>query len=120
MIDRSFHGNISVNFVRSVIFHNADLGKAFDKRKSLELKLDDAKLEHESFRNLLDSSKSEHASVSKMLSSARARLANLDTLEQKTIKLEAENAQLRYDAATSRQDIDGLQRDVAELEELKA
>ena len=54
-----------------------------------------------------------------MLASAKARLAELDNLEHKVIKLEAENAQLTHDARLAQQEVEVLQRDVAELEELK-
>ncbi|MDH3747976.1 MAG: hypothetical protein OER97_07185 [Gammaproteobacteria bacterium] len=106
-------------FNKAGAFYKGELEKAFDKRKSLELKIDDAKLEHESLRNLLEATKSEHASVNKMLTSAKARLSNLDALEQKSIVLEAENAQLRHDAALTKQEIEGLQRNVAELDKLQ-
>jgi predicted flap endonuclease-1-like 5' DNA nuclease len=54
-----------------------------------------------------------------MLASAQNRLGNLDALERDVIRLEAENAQLKHDASTTKQEIEVLQRDVAELDELK-
>jgi predicted flap endonuclease-1-like 5' DNA nuclease len=54
-----------------------------------------------------------------MLKAAQRRLDNLDSLERKAINLEAENAQLRHDAANVQAEIEALQRDVEELEELK-
>jgi predicted flap endonuclease-1-like 5' DNA nuclease len=95
------------------------LTKAFERRRSVEIKLDDARAEQDSFANLLRSSVSEKESVNKMLSAAKRRLDNIDELEQKSIELEAENAQLKHDAIITRQDIEVLQRDVEELEELK-
>jgi predicted flap endonuclease-1-like 5' DNA nuclease len=106
-------------FVKSREFYKGELAKSFEKRKALEAKIDDAKLEHESFANLLQSSRSEHESVNRMLASARVRLDNLDALEQKAIRLEAENAQLNHDATLAKQEIETLQRDVAEMDELK-
>lgn len=106
-------------FVKSAEFYKGELAKAFEKRKTLEVSLDNAKLEHESFSNLLRASQSEHVSVNKMFASAKNRLANLDALEQDVIKLQAENAQLRHDASRTNQEIEVLQRDVAELDELK-
>ena len=106
-------------FIKSRDFYKAELTKAFEKRKALEIKFDNAKAEHESFSNLLTSARSEHESVNKMLESARKRLANLDALEQDVIKLEAENAQLKHDAAGTRLEIEALRRDVEEIEELK-
>ena len=85
----------------------------------LETKIDNAKLEHESLSNLLEASRSEHESVNKMLASTQIRLGNLDALERNVIELEAENAQLRHDATRTKQEIEALQRDVAELDELK-
>ena len=106
-------------FVKSGEFYKSELKKSFEKRKAMEDKLRDANLEHESFSNLLQSSRSEHESVNKMLAAAQTRLDNLDALEQKVIELEAENAQLNHDASLSQQEVETLQRDVAEMDELK-
>lgn len=106
-------------FLKSREFYKAELAKSFEKRKELESKLDEAKHDHESFANLLASSRSEHESVNKMLASAQNRMRHLDSLEDNVIRLEAENAQLNHDATLSKQEIDVLRRDLAELEELK-
>jgi len=106
-------------FIKSGDVYKRELAKAFEKRKALELKIENARSEHESFSNLLQASRSEQESVNKMLDSARNRLANLDQLEQKVIELEAENAQLNHDAIVVKQEKDALRRDVAELDELK-
>ena len=106
-------------FIKSGDFYKAELTKSFEKRQAVEVKLDNAKAEYESFRNQLTSSRSEHESANKMLDSARARLDNLDELEQQVIDLEASNAQLRHDAILEKQEIEILRRDIAELEELK-
>ncbi len=110
---------LEAEFVKAGEFYKGELGKAIDKRKGLESKLDDAKLEHESLSNLLQASRSEHESVSKMLTAAQTRLDNLDAMEQKVIELEAQNAQFRHDTTLLQQEIAALQRDVAELDELK-
>jgi predicted flap endonuclease-1-like 5' DNA nuclease len=110
---------IQTEFLKSRDFYKAELTKAFERRKAVEIKLDDSKAEHDSFTNLLHSSVSEKDSVNKMLSAAQRRLDNLDALEQKAIGLEAENAQLKHDAAIAQQGIEVLQRDVEELDELK-
>ena len=112
--------DLDAEFAKAGAFYKGELEKAFDKRKTLELKIDNAKLEHESLSNLLEASKSEHASVSNMLASAKSRLSNLDALEQKSVELEADNAQLRHDAALKKQEIASLQRNVAELDKLQA
>lgn len=111
--------DLEAEFTKAGEFYKGELEKAFDKRRSLETKMADAKLEHESLSNLLEASRSEHESVNKMLNAAQTRLDNLDVLEQKVIVLEAENAQLRHDAAGTQQEIEVLRRDVAELDELK-
>ncbi|MDA0707000.1 MAG: hypothetical protein O2907_09800 [Proteobacteria bacterium] len=110
---------IQSEFLKSRAFYKSELAKAFEKRKAVEIKLDDARAEQDSFTNLLQSSVSEKESVNKMLKAAQRRLDNLDSLEQKAISLEAENAQLRHDAATAQAEIEGLQRDVEELADLK-
>jgi len=106
-------------FVKSGEFYKNELKKSFEKRKLVEVKLDQAKAEQDSFHNLLTASRSEQESVNKILASAQARLDNLESLEKTVIELEAENAQLKHDTARAKQEIDALQRDVAELEELK-
>jgi predicted flap endonuclease-1-like 5' DNA nuclease len=110
---------LQTEFLKSSEFYKGELKKSFEKRKELNEKLHDAKLEHESFSNLLQSSRSEKDSVNKMLDAAQTRLDNLDALEQKVIELEAENAQLNHDATLAQQEIETLLRDVGELDELK-
>jgi predicted flap endonuclease-1-like 5' DNA nuclease len=111
--------DLQTEFIKSGDFYKSELAKSFEIRKALAAKVEDAKMDHESFSNLLQSSRSEHESVNKMLASARKRLGNLDALEQKAIELEAENAQLNHDATLIQQEIETLQRDVAEMDELK-
>lgn len=113
-------GELEAEFVKSGDFYKGELGKALEKRKSLESKLEDAKAEQGSLANLLNAARAESASVNKMLVAAQTRLDNLDDLERKAIALEAENAELRHDASNLQREIQALQRDVAELEELKA
>ncbi len=110
---------LQAEFIKSGEFYKGELVKSFEKRKLLEAKVGNAMLEHESFSNLLQASRSEHKSVNKMLSSARTRLEGLDSMEQSVIELEAENAQLKHDAARTKQETEALQRDIAELNELK-
>ncbi len=106
-------------FIKSGDFYKSELAKSFEKRKAVEIKFENSKSEYESFRNLLQASRSEHESVNKMLLSAQARLANLDTLEQSVIALEAENAQLKHDNLRTRQENEALQREMSEQEDLK-
>jgi len=110
---------LQAEFVKSAEFYKGELKKAFEKRKMLEASVNNAKLEHDSYNNLLQASRSEHESVNKMLASAQNRLGDLESLEQDSIRLEAENAELRHDASRTRQEIEALQRDVAEMDELK-
>jgi predicted flap endonuclease-1-like 5' DNA nuclease len=111
--------DIQTEFLKSRDFYKNELIKAFERRKALEIKLDDARAEQDSFTNLLKSSASEKASVNNMLNAAQRRLDNMDALEHKVIKLEADNAQLTHNAATAKREIEILQRDVDELEDLK-
>jgi len=110
---------LEAEFRKAGEFYKGELAKSLDKRKSLDAKLDDALAEHESLSNLLQAAQHEKESVNKMLAAAQTRLDNLDAMEQKVIGLEAENAQLRHDAARMSQEVEVLERDVAELEELK-
>ena len=111
--------DLQTEFIKSGDFYKAELAKSFEKRQLVEAKLKNSKLEQESFNNLLHASRSERESVNNMLSAAKNRLDNLDELEQNVIQLEAENAQLTHDAALTKQEVEALQRDLAELEELK-
>jgi predicted flap endonuclease-1-like 5' DNA nuclease len=106
-------------FIKSRQFYKGELTKSFQRRKDVEDKLGKARADQESFSNLLSSSQSEHESVNKMLASSKKRLGHMDLLEQDVIRLEAENAQLNHDATLVRQEIETLQRDVAEMDELK-
>ena len=110
---------LQAEFIKSGDFYKSELAKSFEKRKVLEAKVSNAMLEHESFSNLLQASRSEHESVNKMLDSAQTRLGGLDTMEQSVIELEAENAQLKHDATLAQQEVETLQRDIAELDGLK-
>ena len=110
---------VNEEFKKAGAFYKNELQKAFEKRRDLEARYDDAKAEHESLSNLLAASRAETKSVNKMLNAAQARLENIDAMEQKVIGLEAENAQLRHDKAAAIQDVESLQREVGEIEELK-
>lgn len=110
---------LQTEFVKSGDFYKSELRKAFEKRTALEEKLENSKFEYRSFSNLLNASRSEHESVNKMLGAAKKRLENLDALERNVIALEAENAELKHEAALTRQENDALRRDVFEQEELK-
>lgn len=111
--------DVEAEFLKSGEFYKGELAKAFEKRKSLETKLDDSRAEQDSLNNLLRAAKSESESVNKMLAAAQTRLDNLDDLERKAIALEAENAQLRHDASGVQLEVEALKRDLGELEELK-
>ena len=110
---------LQTQFIKSGDFYKSELTKAFERRRALEEKIENSNAEYESFSNLLQASRTEHESVNKMLAAAKARLENLDLLEHNVIALEAENAQLKHDAAMTRQEVDALKRDVSEQEELK-
>jgi len=111
--------DLQSEFLKSRAFYVGELKKSFEKRKVLEDKLKNAFKENESARNLLDSSRSAQDSVNKMLEAARTRLENLDALEENVIRLESQNAQLHLDLTLAKQEIDALNRDVAEQEELR-
>ena len=107
-------------FVKASDFYKGQLESAIEQRPALERKIDDAKLENESLRNLLMSAKAEYESVSNLLASSQSRLENMDSIEQKAMSLEADNADLRQAAALAKREAEALQRDVAEMDALKA
>ncbi len=106
-------------FVKAGEFYKGELVKSFEKRKVLEEKVENARLEQESLNKILESSFSEHGSADNMIAAAKLRLGQLDVLERNVNKLEAENAQLSDDATRTKQEYEALQRDVAELDELR-
>ena len=110
---------LETEFGKSREFYKGQLMSAFEQRKSLERKVDDAKREHESLSNLLDSAKAEHASVNNLLATAQSRLEGLDALEQQLIALEADNAQLKHDVDIATRQAESAKRDSAELSVLR-
>jgi len=76
-------------------FYKGQLDTAVGQRTEFERKIDHTNSENESLRNLLMSTKSEHEAVSDLLTTTQSRLKILDAVEQRTISLEAENAELR-------------------------
>ncbi len=111
---------LQTEFVKAGTFYKGQLKSAFDQRKALERKIDDAKLEHESLDNQLMSARSEHESVSNLMASAQSRLENMEALEKKVISLDADNAQLKHEAILAARETQSLRRDVAEMDALKA
>ncbi len=106
-------------FVKAGEFYKGELVKSFEKRKVLEEKVENARLEQESLNKILESSFSEHGSADNMIAAAKLRLGQLDVLERNFKKLEAENAQLSDDATRAKQKNEALERDVTELDELR-
>jgi predicted flap endonuclease-1-like 5' DNA nuclease len=106
-------------FIKSREFYKGELTKSFERRKDIEEKLERSRAEQQSFATLLASSQTEQESVNRMLASVQKRLGQMDLLEQDVIRLEADKAQLNHDYTLARQEIENLQRDVAELDELK-
>ena len=116
---REQFAELEAEFIKAGEFYKGELEKGFEKRKVLEAKLDDARAEQDSLRNLLDASRAEHQSVTNMLASAQNQLDSLDDVEQKVITLEADNAHLKHESTLAQQEIEALKRDVVELEALK-
>ncbi len=111
---------LQTEFVKAREFYKGELVISFEKRKVLEKKIENARLEQESFTNLLESSILEHGgSANKMIVAAQIRLGQLGVLERNLNKLEAENTQLRDDATQTKHEYEALERQVAELDELK-
>jgi len=111
---------LQTEFAKAGTFYKSQLESAFHQRKALERKIDDAKSEHESLNNQIMSARSEHESVSNLLASAQSRLENMEALEKKVISLDADNAQLKHEAALAARETQLLKRDVAEMNALKA
>jgi len=110
---------LQTEFDRACQFYKGELLKSLEKRKVLEEKIEHARLEQESFTKLVESSILEHGSSDKMIAAAQLRLGQLDVLERNVNKLEAENAQLRDDAIRIKREYEALEKDLAELDELR-
>ena len=106
-------------FAKARDFYKAQIESGVEQRKTLERKMEDARSEQESLNNLLASARTEHESVSNLLATAQSRLENLDTLEQKVISLEADNAQLRHEMTLAQKETESLRRDLADMNALK-
>ena len=111
--------DLETEFEKAGHFYKGELAKAFEKRKTVEAKLDDLKAERKSLTNLLDASKLENESVTRALDSAQRRLDNLDEVERNAIRFEAENAELRHETARIKQEMESLKRDAREMDALK-
>lgn len=116
---RSRVRDLETEFTKSRDFYKGQLMSAFEQRKLLERKVDDAKSEHESLNNLLTSARSEHESVSNMLATAKVRLESLEGLESQLISLEADNAELKHDIATANREAHSAQRNAEEIETIR-
>ena len=112
--------DLQTEYEKAGNLYKGELAKAFEKRKTVEAKLDDLKAERESLTNLLEASKIENESVTRALDSAQRRLDNLDEIERNANRFQAENAELRLDAARMQQEMASLRRDARELDALKA
>ena len=110
---------LQTEFEKAGEFYKGELVKSFEKRKGLEEKVKEARSEQESFAKLVKSSVLEHGSTDNMIAAAQIRLGQLEVLERNVIKLEAENAQLNDDARRMNLENEALERDVAELDELR-
>ena len=111
---------LTEEFEKSREFYKGQLANAVEQRKEQDRRIEDLKSEQESLTTLLSSAKAEHDAVNRMLAAARKRAENIDALEQKAIELEADNADLRHRLEKSVQKIEALQRDIDDLEDLKA
>lgn len=112
--------DLQTEFIKSGEFYKRELAKAFEKRKALQVEVDNARLERDSFDKQLRESQAEKTSVNILPASSQNQLEEMHALEQTVIELEADNAQFKHDAIDSQQEIDALRQNVAELDELKA
>lgn len=112
--------DLQSEFIKSGEFYKRELAKAFEKRKALQVEVEDAQRERESLDKLLRESQAEKTSVSSLPTVSQDQLNEMHALEQTVIELEADNAQYKHDAIDRQQEIDALRQNVAELDGLKA
>ena len=111
---------LEAEFEKAGIFYKGELAKAFEKRKAVEVKLDDAKAERESLGALLESSRTESESINRALASAQVRIENLEKLESEATQLRSENAELRHEAVRIQQQLESMRHSASEVEELRS
>lgn len=110
---------LQTEFAKAQNFYKRELAKSFDKRKTLEAEIKEARSEQEAFAKRVQAATLEHGSAENMIIAAQLRFGQLEVLERTVNKLEAENAQLNRDARKLRQEYDARERELAELEELR-
>lgn len=111
--------DLQTEFDKTREFYKRELLKSLQKRKELDQAVIDARAEQEEFAKLVESSSLEHGSEEDMVVAAQLRLGQLEVLTRNVNKLEAENEQLRQDSVKIRQELEGRERDIAELDELR-
>ena len=106
-------------FEKTREFYKRELLRSFQRRKELDQEVKEARAEQEEFAKLVESSVLEHGSEEDMVIAAQLRLGQLEVLTRNINKLEAENEQLRQDAAQTKLQLDERERDLAELDQLR-
>ncbi len=106
-------------FDRTCEFYKRELMKSLKKRKDLEEEAKQARVEQENFARMVESSVLEHGSPENMITAAQLRLGQLEVLERNVNKLELENARLREEAVSAKQQYEARERDLKEMEELR-
>ncbi len=112
--------DLQSEFIKSGEFYKRELAKAFEKRKALQVEVEDAQRERESLDKLLRESQAEKTSANILPAASQDQLEEMHALEQAVIELEADNAQFKHDAIGRQQEIDALRQNAAEPDELKA
>lgn len=112
--------DLQTEFDKTREFYKRELLKSLQKRKALEEDIVNARAEQEAFAKAVESSVLEHGSEENMVIAAQLRLGQLQVLERTVNKLEAESEQLRDDARRARQELAAREKDLAELDQLRA
>ena len=110
---------LETEFGKSRQFYKGQLMSAFERRRSLEEQVDEARNEQDNLTSLLATIQEENETVSTALSSAETRLVGLDALEQQIVSLEADNAALRQDVQDASARVESAQESMHEAHLLR-
>lgn len=111
--------DLQAEFDKTRDFYKRELLKSLQKRKGLEEDIVKARAEQDAFAKAVEASSLEHGSTENMVIAAQLRLGHLEVLERNVNKLEAENERLRDDLRRAKEEYAALEKDLAELEQLK-
>jgi len=106
-------------FEKAREFYKRELQKSFEKRKLLEKDVKVSQTELNAIRKPADSDPAEPNHTDTAVAEAKLRVVQVEMLEQKVTKIEAEKTDLNNDISRLKQKLKSRDRDLVELAELR-